>query len=58
MLEKKPRGQKIIIGRSYLLNDFRPNHLLINYKLFKDKLAKFYLNNDLKAKNIKLIKMF
>ena len=58
MLEKKPRGQKIIIGRSYLLNDFRPNHLLINYKLFKDKLAKFYLNNDLKTKNIKLIKMF
>lgn len=57
LLIKNPKGHKLSGGRSFLLRDFNPNHLLLNYKLLKDKLSKFYLNKKMKVKNIKLIQI-
>mgnify|MGYP003943596551 FL=1 len=57
LLIKNPKGQKLSGGRSFLLRDFNPLHLLLNYKLLNDKLSKFYLNNKMKVKNIKLVKI-
>ncbi len=57
LLKKNPQGQKIIGGNLYLLKGFKQEHLLNNYKLFNDKLAKFYIDNNMKVKNIKLKKL-
>ena len=58
MLIKNPKGQKVIGGKSFLLRDFKVEHLNINYKFFKDKVAAFYLKNKIKISNIKLVKLF
>ena len=58
LLEKKPKGVKINVGKPFLLSDFKPEHLLLNYNLFKDKLSNFFLKNNLKNKRIKLVKLF
>jgi len=58
LLVKKPKGVKINVGKPFLLSDFKPEHLLLNYDLFKDKLSNFFLKNNLKNKRIKLVKLF
>jgi methionyl-tRNA formyltransferase len=57
LLKKKPIGKKLHNGKSFLLRDFNPSHLLLNYKLFDDKLSKFYLDKKMKVKDIKLIEI-
>ncbi len=57
LLIKYPQGKKLSGGRSFLLRDFKPFHLLLNYKLLRDKLSNFYLKNNMRAKNIKLVKI-
>ena len=58
MLIKNPIGQKVVGGKTFLLRDFKVEHLHINYKLFKDKVAAFYLKNKIKISNVKLVKLF
>ena len=58
LLIKSPKGQKLTSGKSFLLKDFKIEHLLINYKLFKDKLSAFYLKKNIRIRNIKLVKLF
>lgn len=58
MLIKNPKGQKVVGGKSFLLRDFKVEHLNINYKFFKDKVAAFYLKNKIKISNVKLVKLF
>ena len=57
LLIKNPKGVQIKSGRSFLSKEFKPQHLLLNYKLFKDKVSNFYLSQKMNVKNIKLIKL-
>ena len=47
LLETTPKGMKLSGGRSFLLRDFNSLHLLVNYKLFNDKLTELLLKKKL-----------
>ncbi len=57
LLETTPKGMKLSGGRSFLLRDFNSLHLLVNYKLFNDKLTELFIKKKIRPRNIKLVKI-
>ena len=58
LLLKSVKGTKIKVGKPFLLADFKSEYLLLNYDLFKDRMASYFLKNNFKYKRIKLINLF